>query len=101
MTFGYCTYIWVPLFTFPTVQAPEFKHGYPASVAFIVALWALTLFAMWSQRGRAPQAHEEEVAGGGRAGEKEREKEGSEGSVKSAYAVTAATTDFDGNLVGH
>lgn len=23
MTFGYCTYIWVPLFTFPTVQAPQ------------------------------------------------------------------------------
>jgi ACS family pantothenate transporter-like MFS transporter len=31
MTFGFCTQIWVPLFTFPTVQAPRFPNGYPVS----------------------------------------------------------------------
>lgn len=29
MTFGLCAQIWVPLFTFPTVQAPRFPSGYP------------------------------------------------------------------------
>jgi ACS family pantothenate transporter-like MFS transporter len=31
MTFGFCTQIWVPLFTFPIVQAPRFPNGYPVS----------------------------------------------------------------------
>jgi ACS family pantothenate transporter-like MFS transporter len=31
MTFGFCTQIWIPLFTFPTVQAPRFPNGYPVS----------------------------------------------------------------------
>ncbi|RYP46841.1 hypothetical protein DL768_007008 [Monosporascus sp. mg162] len=44
MTFGYCTQIWVPLFTFPTVQAPEFRYGYPASTVFEFAMWAILMF---------------------------------------------------------
>ncbi|KAI9896055.1 hypothetical protein N3K66_008955 [Trichothecium roseum] len=40
MTLGFCTQIWVPLFTFPTVEAPEFRHGYPACVAFEFLMWA-------------------------------------------------------------
>jgi len=52
MTAGYCTYIWVPIFTFPTVQAPRFPRGYPSAIAFVVALWILTLYAMFIQRKR-------------------------------------------------
>lgn len=47
MTAGYCTYIWVPLFTFPTVEAPRFPHGYPPSVVFNFALWAIIMFGIW------------------------------------------------------
>ena len=43
MTFGFCTQIWVPLFTFPTVQAPRFSNGYPAAVAFEFAMWAILI----------------------------------------------------------
>lgn len=54
---------------------------------------------MWSQRKRLPQATEEDA---GVKGEKE-EVDGKEEaeSVKSAYAITAATTDLDGGLIGH
>lgn len=46
MTFGFCSQIWVPLFTFPTVQAPHFPHGYPACVVFEVAMWAILMFGV-------------------------------------------------------
>ncbi|ORX36124.1 major facilitator superfamily domain-containing protein [Kockovaella imperatae] len=54
MTFGYSTYIWVPLFTFPTVEAPRFPHGYPASVVFNFALWASVMGGIWYMR-REPE----------------------------------------------
>jgi ACS family pantothenate transporter-like MFS transporter len=47
MTFGFCSQIWVPLFTFPTVQAPRFPHGYPAAVVFEVAMWSILMFGVW------------------------------------------------------
>lgn len=47
MTFGFCTQIWVPLFTFPTVEAPEFPNGYPAAVVFEFAMWAMLMFGVW------------------------------------------------------
>lgn len=47
MTLGYCAQIWVPLFTFPTVEAPEYRHGYPACVAFELAMWGLLMFGAW------------------------------------------------------
>jgi len=47
MTFGFCSQIWVPLFTFPTVQAPRFPHGYPAVVVFEVAMWSILMFGVW------------------------------------------------------
>lgn len=47
MTIGYSTYIWVPLLTFPTVEAPRFPKGYPSSIAFLFGLWSLGLFGMW------------------------------------------------------
>lgn len=46
MTFGFCSQIWVPLFTFPTVQAPQFPHGYPACVVFEVAMWGILMFGI-------------------------------------------------------
>ncbi|KAM0751301.1 MFS general substrate transporter [Meredithblackwellia eburnea MCA 4105] len=59
MTFGYCTYVWVPIFTFPTVQAPKFPRGYPASIAFTAALWGFTLLAMHLHRKKCPRDVEE------------------------------------------
>lgn len=47
MTFGFCSQIWVPLFTFPTVQAPRFPNGYPAVVVFEVAMWSILMFGVW------------------------------------------------------
>lgn len=79
MTLGYSTYIWVrttsrdglstadtpqvPLFTFPTVEAPQFKHGYPATVVFTFALWAVVLFGIWYMARR--QAREANARGTG------------------------------------
>lgn len=68
MTFGFCTQIWVPLFTFPTVQAPRFPNGYPvrslpyennvsdallicnlsqAAVVFEFSMWAILMGGTW------------------------------------------------------
>jgi len=41
MTIGYSTQIWVPLFTFPTVEAPRWKKGWAASIAFLIGMWGL------------------------------------------------------------
>ncbi|KAL3418814.1 vitamin H transporter [Phlyctema vagabunda] len=41
MTAGYCTYIWVPLLLFPTVEAPRWKRGWPTGIAFYSGLFAL------------------------------------------------------------
>jgi len=70
----------------------------------VTCLWALTMLAMWAQRRRTAGASAlkgEEEAAAGEEKRAELEKEDSEGSLKSAYAITAATTDLDGNLVGH
>lgn len=53
MTLGYSTYIWIPLFTFPTVEAPRFSKGYLASLAFLVAMWALMMYAVWYHQTHA------------------------------------------------
>lgn len=47
MTLGFCTQIWVPLFTFPTVEAPKFPHGYPAAAVFEFVMWAILMFGAW------------------------------------------------------
>lgn len=47
MTFGFCTQIWVPLFTFPTVQAPRFPNGYPAATVFEFSMWATLMGGAW------------------------------------------------------
>ena len=47
MTLGFCSQIWVPLFTYPTVQAPQFPHGYPASTVFEFAMSAILMFGVW------------------------------------------------------
>jgi ACS family pantothenate transporter-like MFS transporter len=50
MTLGFCCQIWVPLFTFPTVQAPRFPHGYPAATVFEVCMWSILMFGAWFMR---------------------------------------------------
>lgn len=61
---------------------------------------------MWSQRKRLALPTEEDAGARGEktdsGGDEADEKEGAseEVSVKSAYAITAKTTDLDGNLVG-
>ncbi|KIY53255.1 MFS general substrate transporter [Fistulina hepatica ATCC 64428] len=59
MTAGYSTYIWVPLFTFPTVQAPRFPNGYPASLAFNIAEWGILLCGIWKMRLASIPLHTE------------------------------------------
>ncbi|KAF4120332.1 Pantothenate transporter [Geosmithia morbida] len=81
MTFGYAFRIWVPLFTFPTVEAPRYPHGYPATVAFQVAMYGLLMFGVWYMK-RWKLMHddlearivdvEEEVQQEGSSGESER-----------------------------
>lgn len=44
----------VPLFTFPTVEAPRFPKGYPASGAFVFALWASVMFGHWYMSRHTP-----------------------------------------------
>ena len=46
----------VPLFTFPTVEAPRFAKGYPASVVFVFALWASVMFGIWFMSRRQSDA---------------------------------------------
>ncbi|KAH8924695.1 putative pantothenate transporter [Atractiella rhizophila] len=41
MTIGYSGYIWLPLFTFPTVEAPRWAKGWSASIAFLLTMWGL------------------------------------------------------------
>ncbi|KAF5988816.1 transporter protein [Fusarium bulbicola] len=47
MTLGFCNQIWIPLFTFPTVEAPEFPHGYPAATVFLFTMWAILMGGVW------------------------------------------------------
>lgn len=47
MTLGFCMQIWVPLFTFPTIQAPRFPSGYPAALVFEVVMWGILMFGVW------------------------------------------------------
>jgi hypothetical protein len=76
MTLGYSTYIWVrwhdsdlhlladgqiPLFTFPTVESPRFPKGYPASVAFDVALWSIVMFGFWFMARRSRRLDDREL----------------------------------------
>ncbi|CAG1994734.1 hypothetical protein SNK03_010332 [Fusarium graminearum] len=47
MTLGFCNQIWIPLFTFPTVEAPKFPHGYPAATVFEFTMWAILMGGVW------------------------------------------------------
>lgn len=65
MTFGFCTQIWVPLFTFPTVQAPRFPNGYPAAAVFEFCMWAMLMFGYWfMKRWKAKHTDEETLPAG-------------------------------------
>lgn len=82
MTFGFCSQIWVPLFTFPTVQAPRFPNGYPACIAFEFAMWAILIFGVWYMarwKLRHPDVEtvssqsDEEAVGGEKDGESDKD----------------------------
>lgn len=91
MTLGYTSYVVIPLFTWPVSQSPRFHRGYPATIAFVAALWSLTLLAMWSQRKHAPRLDE---VGEEEKAELERTVSSSrEGSVKSEIAFRSEMTD--------
>ncbi|EXJ88504.1 hypothetical protein A1O1_05434 [Capronia coronata CBS 617.96] len=45
MTFGYAFYIWVPLLLYATVDAPQWKKGWPACIAFSVVMFLLFVVA--------------------------------------------------------
>ncbi|KAF5646982.1 pantothenate transporter liz1 [Fusarium tjaetaba] len=47
MTLGFCNQIWIPLFTFPTVEAPRFPNGYPAATVFEFTMWAILMGGVW------------------------------------------------------
>jgi ACS family pantothenate transporter-like MFS transporter len=64
MTFGFCTQIWVPLFTFPTVQAPRFPNGYPAASVFEFSMWATLMTGVWyMKRWKAKHPDLEPIVG--------------------------------------
>lgn len=76
MTLGFTCQIWVPLFTFPTVQAPRFPNGYPAATVFLVTMWGLFVGGVWYMRRWNRQRQDEETSlGGGSSGEATEEKE--------------------------
>ncbi|KAI1335466.1 MFS general substrate transporter [Xylariaceae sp. FL0016] len=53
MTFGYSFDIWLPLLLYPTAGpngAPRWRHGWPASLVFYVALWASFIIAILLHR---------------------------------------------------
>lgn len=63
MTFGFCTQIWVPLFTFPTVEAPRFPNGYPAASVFEFSMWATLMTGVWyMKRWKAKHSDLEPIA---------------------------------------
>ncbi|KAG9254087.1 pantothenate transporter liz1 [Emericellopsis atlantica] len=62
MTFGFCTQIWVPLFTFPQKQAPRFPNGYPAAVVFEFSMWSILMFGTYyMERWRAQRSDVERL----------------------------------------
>lgn len=66
MTFGFCTQIWVPLFTFPTVEAPGFPNGYPAASVFEFVMWATLMTGVWyMKRWQAEHPDAESIVVGG------------------------------------
>ncbi|KXJ87582.1 major facilitator superfamily transporter [Microdochium bolleyi] len=98
MTLGFTMQIWVPLFTYPTVQAPRFPHGYPASAVFEVAMWALLMFGSWymarwklrqqSPTGSGGGAADVEAQGGD--GALQGEKEGHVQEQKDGATISGA-----------
>ncbi|WVQ80035.1 hypothetical protein IAT38_002136 [Cryptococcus sp. DSM 104549] len=100
MTMGYCFYIWVPLFTFPTVEAPRFPNGYPPTVVFTTVQYGLVLFGMWYMGRR--QVREGSVEG--QESRESREGEGKyvgseDGSVDGRDEKTGTFLGTEGEAV--
>jgi ACS family pantothenate transporter-like MFS transporter len=70
MTFGFCTQIWVPLFTFPTVEAPRFPNGYPAASVLEFVMWATLMTGVWyMKRWQAKHPDVQPIVGTGEVDE--------------------------------
>ena len=72
MTLGFTCQIWIPLLTFPTVEAPRFPHGYPASITFEVLAWAMLMFgASFMKRWKFRRGDVETITTATRSGDDE------------------------------
>ena len=93
MTFSFCTQIWVPLFKFPTAQAPRFPNGYPAAAVFEFAMWAILMSGTFCmKRWKAKNADLEPTLSTGDADEASRTELESE--------TVRVDTDKPGGKVG-
>lgn len=89
MTFGFCAQIWVPLFTFPNIEAPRFPHGYPAAAVFEVTMWGFLMFGSWAiPRWKAKRADLEAVASQGSEGDADSEVVDVDGKRADKTVVT-------------
>lgn len=62
MTFGYTSYVVIPLFTYATVDAPRFKKGYPTSLAFALLMW-ITFVGVYYYYRRSITEYDNQVEG--------------------------------------
>jgi len=102
MTLGFTMQIWVPLFTYPTVQAPRFPNGYPASAAFEFGMYAILMFGSWyivrwkKRQGLGEEVSDVETARDS-ADDSEAGGEGSLSEKRNGKAVTAPRSSvYDG-----
>lgn len=111
MTLGFTMQIWIPLFTYPTVQAPRFPNGYPASAAFEFGMYAILMFGSWyivrwkKRQGLGEEvsdvetardsAEESEVGGESSLGEKQDGKAAA-APRSSGYGVQEASSEAAG-----
>lgn len=96
MTLGYSTQIWVPLFTFPTVQAPRYPHGYPPTVVFTFCLWFMGMFGIYFyrrkdrlQRERQASTESADILAASESGGEADEKAGSGATTPTLPATVA------------
>lgn len=97
MTLGFCNQIWIPLFTFPTVEAPRFPNGYPAATVFEFTMWAILMVGVWyMRRWKSKHPDLEMRLAAGEASSEGQESNGSESeSLSGKVAVKDSTKALD------
>jgi hypothetical protein len=92
MTFGFCTQIWVPLFTFPQKEAPRFPSGYPAAVVFEFSMWSILMFGTYyMKRWKAKRSDIESPIPPGEDNEERNEGSDSEGQLSGDKSISKQT----------